>query len=159
MGEHGIDIESQIEFGSSKTDLAVAQLLQCNCYAHKANISTFRHSKNRETPFPIFMGLSLYGKTRKRGLVELLHDHGLSIPYGRVLQISAQLGDGTVYRSLVRSHHLCASTVPTQCPACKVMGSVRRLWKVTHAEGPVARVGEEDRHRGSLRLGSKQTVW
>ena len=65
MVEHGIDIKSQIEFGSSKTDLAVAQLLQYNCYTHKANISTFRHSKNRETLFPILMDLSLYGKTRK----------------------------------------------------------------------------------------------
>ena len=70
--EHGVGIKSQIEFGSSKTDLAVAQLLQYNCYTHKANISTFRHSKNRETPFPIFMGLSLYGensKTRSCGIV------------------------------------------------------------------------------------------
>ena len=98
MIEHGIDIKSQIEFGSSTTDLAVAQLLQYNCYTHKANISIFRHSKNCETPFPIFMGLSLYGKTRKRGLVELLHDHGLSIPYDRVFQISAQLGDAAVAR-------------------------------------------------------------
>ena len=98
MVEHGIDIKLQIEFGSSKTDLAVAQLLQYNCYPHKANISTFRHSKNRETLFPIFMGLSLYRKTRKRGLVELLHDHGLSVPYDRVLQISAQLGDAAVAR-------------------------------------------------------------
>ena len=98
MVEQGTDIKSQIEFGSSKTVLAIAQLLQYNCYTHKANIPTFGHSKNRETPFPIFMGLSLYGKTRKQGLVELLHDHGLSIPYGRVLQISAQLGDAAVAR-------------------------------------------------------------
>ena len=44
------------------------------------------------------MGLSLFGKTRKRGLMELLHDHGLSIPYGRVLHQSAQLGDAAVAR-------------------------------------------------------------
>lgn len=98
MVEHGVDIKSQLELGSSKTDLAVAQLLQYNCYRHKSNSSTFRHSHNRETPFPIFMGLSLYGKTRKRGLVELLHDHGLSISYDRVLEISAQLGDAVVDR-------------------------------------------------------------
>ena len=30
--------------------------------------------------------------------MELLHDHGLSIPYDRVLQISAQLGDAAVAR-------------------------------------------------------------
>ena len=33
---------------------------------------------------------------RKKVLVELLHDHGPSISYNRVLEISAQLGDASV---------------------------------------------------------------
>ncbi len=33
MIEHGADIKSQLRFGASKTDLAMAQLLQYNCYA------------------------------------------------------------------------------------------------------------------------------
>lgn len=32
MIEHGADIKSQLRFGTSKTDLAIAQLLQYNCY-------------------------------------------------------------------------------------------------------------------------------
>ena len=35
-------------------------------------------------------------ETRKKHLVELLHDHGLSISYDRVLEVSAQLGDAAV---------------------------------------------------------------
>ena len=31
MLEHGADIKSQLRFGASKTDLAIAQLLQYNC--------------------------------------------------------------------------------------------------------------------------------
>ena len=42
--------------------------------------------------------MSVYAKTRKKVLVELLHDHGLSVLYDRVLVISAQLGDAAVSR-------------------------------------------------------------
>ena len=42
--------------------------------------------------------MSVYAKTRNIFLVELLHDHGLSVSYDRVLEISAQLGDATVSR-------------------------------------------------------------
>ena len=42
------------------------------------------------------MGMAVYAKTRKRNLVEMLHDHGMSISYDRVLEISAQFGDATV---------------------------------------------------------------
>ena len=75
----------------------MAQLLQYNCYArYREGAKTFRHSKERETPFPVFMGMSMYAKTRKKVLIDLLHDNGLSIPYDRVLEVSAQLGDAAV---------------------------------------------------------------
>ena len=97
MIEHGVDIKSQLMFGASKSDQAMAQLLQYNCYAkYREGAKTFRHSKERETPFPVFMGMSIYAKTRKKVLIDLLHDHGLTIPYDRVLEISAQLGDAAV---------------------------------------------------------------
>lgn len=97
MLEHRADIKSQLRFGASKTDLAIAQLLQYNCYArYKEGAATHRHSKDRETPFPVYMGMSVYTKTRKRKLVEMLNEHGISISYDRVLEISAQLGDATV---------------------------------------------------------------
>ena len=97
MIEHGADIKSQLRFDVSKTDLVIAQLLQYNCYAkYKEGAATHRHSTNRETPFPIFLGMSVYAKTRKRMLVEMLHEHGISISYARVLEVSAQLGDASV---------------------------------------------------------------
>ena len=86
----GVDIQSQLRFGASKTDLAMAQLLQYNCYAkYRERAKTFRHFKERETPFPVFMSMSLYAKTRKKFLIDLLHDNGLSIPSDRVLEVSA----------------------------------------------------------------------
>ncbi len=96
---HGADITSQIRFGATTTDLAMAQLLQYNCFAkYKEGATTQRHSRDRETPLPVYIGMSLHANTRKIHLVEMLHDHGLSIPYDRVLDISAQLGDAVVSR-------------------------------------------------------------
>ncbi len=101
MIEHGADIKSQLTFGATTTDLAMVELLQYNCFAkYKEGAATQRHSKERETPFPLYIGLSVYAKTRKRHLVELLHDNGLSISYDRVLDVSAQLGDAVVSRYL-----------------------------------------------------------
>lgn len=97
MIEHGANIKSQLTFGASKTDLAMAQLLQYNCYSrYREGAAPQRHSKDRETPFPIYIGLSMYSKTRKRQLVEMLHDNGICISYDRVLEISAKLGDAVV---------------------------------------------------------------
>ena len=108
MLEHGADIKSQLRFGASKTDLAIAQLLQYNYYArYKEGAATLRHFKDRETPFPIYMGVSVYTKTRKRTLVEMLNEHGISISYDRVLEISAQLGDATVSK-YVEDGMVCA---------------------------------------------------
>jgi hypothetical protein len=97
MIEHGADIKTQLKVGASKTDFAMAQLLQYNCFAKfQEDGKLLRHSKDRETPFPVFLGLSVYSKTRKKHLIDLLHDHGLSISYDRVLEVSATLGDAAV---------------------------------------------------------------
>jgi hypothetical protein len=79
--EHGIDVKTQLEIGSFKIDLAMAHLLQYNCFTDfKESSPNSRHIKDRETPFPIFMGMPVYAKTRKKGLVEMMNDYGLSIP-------------------------------------------------------------------------------
>lgn len=72
MVEHDANIKSRLRFGVSKTHVAIAQLLQYNCYAkYKEGASTHRHSKEWETPFSVYMGMSVYAKTRKRKLVEM----------------------------------------------------------------------------------------
>ena len=44
----------------------------------------------------MYIGLSVDTQTKQRTLVEKLNEHGISISYDRVLEISAQLGDATV---------------------------------------------------------------
>ena len=111
MIDYGVDIKSKLRFGAAKTDLAMAQLLQYNCYAaYREGISNYRHLRDRETSFPVFMGMYVYYKTRKKGLVNMLHDHGLSIPNKRVLEISAQLGGAAVER-FIEQGAVCLSTL------------------------------------------------
>ena len=72
MIEHGADIKSQLRFGATKKDLAMAQLFQYNCYEnHKECTPTHRHSKHLKSPFPVYMGILLFAKTRKKCLVEI----------------------------------------------------------------------------------------
>jgi len=97
MIKHGADIKSQLQHGASKSDLAISQLLQFNCFTkYQEGTEVHRHSKDRETPFAVYVGMSVFAKTRKRQLIDMLHDNGLSISYDRVLEISAQLGEAVV---------------------------------------------------------------
>lgn len=97
MISHGSDIKSQLNYGASKSDIALSQLLQYNCVTkYKEGASFHRHSKDRETPFAVYVGLLVYAKTRKRQLIDILFENGISVSYDRVLEISAQLGDAVV---------------------------------------------------------------
>ena len=87
----------------------MVQLLQYNCYVRfKEGAPTNRHSKDRETLFPIYIGMSVFAKTRRKKLIEMFHANGLSISYNRVLQISAELGDAVVSK-YIREGVVCPS--------------------------------------------------
>jgi len=58
MIEHGADIKSQLKCG--------AQLLQYNCFEkYKEGVKVHRHCKDRETPFAVYVGLSVFAKPGK----------------------------------------------------------------------------------------------
>ncbi|VDI15847.1 Hypothetical predicted protein [Mytilus galloprovincialis] len=99
MIEHGPDIKSQLDNVSTKSDLAVAQLLMFNYHPNSQKVTVQqRHSADRETPFCVYLGLLLFAKTRKRHLIDTLFQHGLCISYDRVREISTQLGEAVVER-------------------------------------------------------------
>lgn len=93
----GADLRSRGK--ASKTELALSHLLLFNCHKTYKETATFhRHSSSRETAFPVYLGLNIYSKTRKENLVNILYDHGLSISYDRVLEISNAIGESVVSR-------------------------------------------------------------
>ena len=74
-------------------------------------------------PFPVYMGMAVYAKTRKRNLVEMLHDHDMSISCDRVLVISTQLGDDTV-RKYVEEGVVCPPVLRKGLFATAVMDNI-----------------------------------
>ncbi|KAJ8396338.1 hypothetical protein AAFF_G00019150 [Aldrovandia affinis] len=95
---NGPNIQEQSCHSSVSTaTLTVSQLLMFNSYAHHrestSTTESTRHSHNRETPLPVYLGTLIHTKTRKRDLVDTLFHLGLSISYDRVLSISTDLGD------------------------------------------------------------------
>lgn len=79
-----------------QASLSLAQLASFNAVKTEGNRSrqnaiTTRHSKNRETPVPVYVGLTIHAKTRKQELVDSMYALGLSVSYKRVLEISSEL--------------------------------------------------------------------
>ena len=54
------------------------------------------HYQRRGTALPMYLGLLIHSKTRKRDLVDTLHKNGLCNSYERVLQISTSLSNAAI---------------------------------------------------------------
>ena len=54
------------------------------------------HNPVRETLLPLYLGIFIHGKTRKRELVDVLFNHGLSVSYDRILQLSTDIGNAVI---------------------------------------------------------------
>lgn len=94
----GPSIEDDVT--SNQVALTIAQLLMFNCSSRRRSSKeevkvnpTMRHHIDRETPLPIYIGLMVHAKTRKRDLVDTMFGLGLSISYNRVLDLSTELGN------------------------------------------------------------------
>ena len=78
----------------SQTALSIAQLLLFNCHIRRREGScSISHLQKRETPLPLYLGVMIHAKTRKREIVETLYDLGLSVSYQRVLAVSTEEGN------------------------------------------------------------------
>lgn len=90
---HGVNIEEQSSVTHVQVLLSICQLIVFNTLGRKKqNALATHHSKTREPPLPVYLGVPLHNKTRKHGLVEALYDLGLSVSYDRVLEISIDVG-------------------------------------------------------------------
>ena len=65
----------------------IAQLLQFNTVKQK------NRTKSNETPFPLYMGLMVHSRTRKKSIIEELNGFGLSISYNRILEIQNNISN------------------------------------------------------------------
>lgn len=98
---YGASIDMQSDaISKSQAGLTVSQVIQFNSFIRRRgeDVKQERRNKNRETPLPLFVGLSIHAKTRSRDLIETMHDLGLSVSYDRVLAVSTDLGNAVCRR-------------------------------------------------------------
>ena len=89
----GPDIESQSSKMSQEA-LSMSQLVQFNSYIKRRSDSTFpSHNRERETPLPLYVGLTIHAKTRSKDLVNDMFTLGLSVSYKRVTEVITSLGN------------------------------------------------------------------
>ncbi len=88
------------ELGNQQAALSIAQLLKFNSgkRERKSTDGSVRHCRNQETPLPLYLGVLMHVKTRKKELVEKLCALGLSVSYDRVLRLSSDLGNAVCER-------------------------------------------------------------
>eukprot|EP00112_Aurelia_sp_Birch-Aquarium-sp1_P005412 Seg1614.17 transcript_id=Seg1614.17/GoldUCD/mRNA.D3Y31 product="hypothetical protein" protein_id=Seg1614.17/GoldUCD/D3Y31 len=95
----GIKEQTQeIAFSAARS---IAELVKYNAVKHKqspAHVTekSSRHAVHQETPLPIYLGLLVHAETRKEGMIEKLHNLGLSISYDRVLCLASEMGNSVV---------------------------------------------------------------
>lgn len=80
----------------SQPVLTIAQLVVFNSIKKRRDhmkVPKTYHSKERETPLPIYMGLKVHALTRERKLVDSLFALGVSASYDRVMDIVTALGN------------------------------------------------------------------
>ena len=88
---NGWNIDEKVPVKEQTAAMSIAQLIKFNTVKTKRRKCTqtdvVRHSKENETPFPLYLGLMLHSKTRKKGLIDNLSRHGLSVSYKRVQSV------------------------------------------------------------------------
>lgn len=87
--------------GSDQAALTISQMFLFNAVKHSRHASTsgqVRHKADRETPLPLYIGLKLHAATRKKRLVDMMFQLGMSVCYDRVLQVITDLANGTCDR-------------------------------------------------------------
>ena len=93
---YGPNIKTQSSHLSTpQAALTLSQLLMFNSFARcrAESCHSLRHNQERETPFPLYLGVLIHSKTRKRELVDAQFELGLCISYDRVMNISTILGN------------------------------------------------------------------
>ena len=104
MIQEGPNIVHQTQLGTSPSTSSVHSIYQPLMFnsvkrtrSANATSSTY-HSRDRESPLPIYIALKMLGLTRKRTLVDPFFSLGMCVSYDRVLQITADMAEGICTR-------------------------------------------------------------
>lgn len=85
--------------GATKPALVVSQLIMMNFKERMPQGEMVRHSIHRETPFPLYTSLRIYGGGRDKALIDEMHESGVSVSHNRVMEVTSQLSRLVVKRA------------------------------------------------------------
>src|SRR6218665_1629253 len=90
----GSSIKDQLDVSKNNFSQSIAELIKFNSVKQKRATGNAypRHNNKQETPLPVFVGMTVYAQTRKRNLIDKLHDLGLSVSYECVSGMVSGLG-------------------------------------------------------------------
>ena len=91
----------------------VSQLLMYNATKgvhHTVRTDTVRHSKERETPFPLYYGLKLHALGRQTNQIGIAQEQGICVSYSRVMEVKLD-----ITRAVCARHAEDGVVVPTNC--------------------------------------------
>ncbi|CAG9762315.1 unnamed protein product [Ceutorhynchus assimilis] len=87
------------ECRASKPGVTICQLIMFNMLQALPKGNIIRHKKKLEPPLPIYLGLSIYARSRNKQQIDELHNLGISISSNRVMEITAQFSHVVVGRA------------------------------------------------------------
>lgn len=105
-----LDMNAHIH-GRVKIASTISQQLvynTCSGTHHATKTDTIRHGKGHETPFVLYQGLKLHGDGRLKKQIENAHELGLSVSYGRVVEVKQ-----TIARAVCKRHAEDGVVLPT----------------------------------------------
>ena len=78
--------------------------------APKSSTKTLYQSRDRETAFPLYVGLKLHAYGRLKSIIKHFHQLGVSVPYARIMQVRKSLAQAASKRFKENG-----VVVPTNC--------------------------------------------
>ncbi|KAK3912859.1 Chromosome-associated kinesin KIF4 [Frankliniella fusca] len=71
--------------------LSIAQLIMLNMQKSVPQGDIVRNRRELEAPFPLFLGLSTYGRSRSRKALDEMHKFGVSVSADRIMEVTSDL--------------------------------------------------------------------
>ena len=92
------ELQGQVH-GRARVASAIAQQIiynTCSGSHHTTTSANIHHNKDRETPFPLYLGLKLHGEGRQKKQISNANAFGMSVSYKRVMEIKRSMAQAVV---------------------------------------------------------------
>lgn len=91
---NGASLQNQSD-SKNQSVLTISQLIVFNSVKNlRGNETLTRHSRNQETPLPLYLAMKIHVETRSRSLIDTMFNLGLCVSYHRLLESTTNIANG-----------------------------------------------------------------